>query len=84
MSWMYFVSGGISFMFAYFLFTGERENDADDSEENDDIEVNDHKTRRVELSCQTCRKLKWHREIETYLFECMKCKRRVDLRKKVS
>ncbi len=68
-------------MFAYFLFKSNKVENYDEIEENDDIEVNDHKVRRVELSCQTCRKLKWHKEIETYLFECMKCKRRIDLRK---
>ena len=80
MSWVYFVSGGISFLFAYFLFTGNNDI-VDEVDEGEEIEVNDHKIRRVEISCQTCRKIKWHKEIETYLFECMKCKRRLDLRK---
>lgn len=36
--------------------------------------------RHVELSCQTCRKLKRHREVEPNLFVCTKCRRHIDLR----
>lgn len=36
--------------------------------------------RLVTLSCQTCRKLKRHREIKVDLFECTRCKRSIDLR----
>jgi hypothetical protein len=44
------------------------------------VEINDHSIRHVTLSCQTCRKLKRHREIESNLFQCVKCKRHVDIR----
>jgi acetyl-CoA carboxylase beta subunit len=46
----------------------------------DDLEINDQSVRHVTLSCQTCRKLKRHKEIEHNLFQCVKCKRHVDIR----
>jgi acetyl-CoA carboxylase beta subunit len=42
--------------------------------------VNDFSGRHVTLSCQSCRKLKRHKEVEPNLFQCTKCKRHVDLR----
>ncbi|WP_339147618.1 hypothetical protein [Sutcliffiella sp. BMC8] len=36
--------------------------------------------RLLTLSCQTCRKLKRHREIQEDLFECTKCGRQIDVR----
>ncbi|WP_342515479.1 hypothetical protein [Sutcliffiella sp. FSL R7-0096] len=36
--------------------------------------------RLVTLSCQTCRKLKHHLEIQEDLFECTKCGRQIDVR----
>jgi acetyl-CoA carboxylase beta subunit len=47
---------------------------------SDDLEINDDLFRHVTLSCQTCRKLKRHKEIEHNLFQCVKCKRHVDIR----
>jgi hypothetical protein len=35
--------------------------------------------RKYELSCQTCRKLKAHIEVEPRVFECCKCHRRTYL-----
>lgn len=43
--------------------------------------VNGPAGRYVTLSCQTCRKLKRHKEIETDLYQCVTCKRQVDLRR---
>jgi acetyl-CoA carboxylase beta subunit len=45
-----------------------------------EVEINDHSIRHVTLSCQTCRKLKRHKEIEHNLFQCVRCKRHVDIR----
>jgi acetyl-CoA carboxylase beta subunit len=45
-----------------------------------DMEIHDFTSRYVTLSCQTCRKLKRHKEVETNLFQCVKCKRHVDIR----
>jgi acetyl-CoA carboxylase beta subunit len=42
--------------------------------------IHDHSGRKVVLSCQSCRKLKNHIEIEPNLFQCVKCKRQVDIR----
>jgi acetyl-CoA carboxylase beta subunit len=46
----------------------------------DEVETNDHSIRHVTLSCQTCRKLKRHKEIQPNLYQCVKCKRHVDIR----
>jgi acetyl-CoA carboxylase beta subunit len=76
------VSGGIISLFAYVLFTQEQEIEDDGLEEMDEeVEVNDFSSRYVTLSCQSCRKLKKHKEIQPDLFQCVKCKRHVDLRK---
>jgi acetyl-CoA carboxylase beta subunit len=48
--------------------------------EQNEVEIRDFAGRHVTLSCQTCRKLKRHKEVETNLFQCVKCKRHVDLR----
>lgn len=80
MDWVSFGSGSILTLFAIFLFNSNATANEDDVIE-EAIEVNDHKFRRKEMSCQTCRKLKWHQEIEPDLWQCKKCKRHVDLRK---
>jgi hypothetical protein len=33
------------------------------------------------MFCQTCRKLKKHKEVKLNLYQCVKCKRNVDLRR---
>lgn len=87
MEWISFISGSLMTAFAYALFTSDREEDEEleemelDQGEQDDLVVNGHKTRNVVMSCQTCRKLKKHKEIEPNLFQCFKCKRHVDLRR---
>jgi acetyl-CoA carboxylase beta subunit len=73
------IAGGIGTLFAYFLFAANH--DEDNIEEDDEeIEINDFATRHVTMSCQTCRKLKRHKEINPNLYQCVKCKRHVDLR----
>jgi PHP family Zn ribbon phosphoesterase len=81
MSWVSFISGGLAVLFAFALFHNEKE----------EIEMEQERVvgdgfagttgRYVTLSCQTCRKLKRHQEIEANLYECSKCKRLVDLRR---
>lgn len=81
MSWVSFISGGMVVIFVYALFSPVWEEEiVNDLQENDEIEVHDFQTRYVTLSCQTCRKLKKHKEVKPNLFQCMKCKRHVDLR----
>lgn len=48
----------------------------------DDVAIDEAEApgRLVTLSCQTCRKLKRHREIHEGIFECTRCKRSIDLR----
>lgn len=80
MFWSGVVAGSILTLFTYCLFTSDEEDNLDDQHE-DELEVNDFSTRHVTLSCQTCRKLKRHKEIEQNLFQCVKCKRHIDIRK---
>ncbi|MDX5476612.1 MAG: hypothetical protein LPK00_13840 [Bacillaceae bacterium] len=73
-----FLTGVLITTFAFSLF---KEKDFDFEEDvQQDLELNDATGRHVTLSCQSCRKLKRHKEIEPGLFECVKCKRRSDVR----
>jgi hypothetical protein len=82
MSWVSFVSGGITVLLAYAMLTSdEEETEIETAAESEtDLVVNDFSGRYVTLSCQTCRKLKKHKEVQPGLFQCTKCKRHVDLR----
>jgi acetyl-CoA carboxylase beta subunit len=73
------IAGGVGTLFAYFLFASNR-NEDDIEEDDEEIEINDFATRYVTMSCQTCRKLKRHKEVKPNLYQCVKCKRHVDLR----
>jgi hypothetical protein len=78
LDWTSFMIGSITALFAFGLFTSK----VDEVMETDDsLQVNDFSSRRVVMSCQSCRKLKPHVEIEPDLYQCPKCKRHVDLRK---
>ena len=77
-----FGTGALITAFAFALFKSDEEEpeaDINPTIDSPAIKISDGK-KRVVMSCQTCRKLKTHIEIEPYLFECVKCKRRVDLR----
>jgi acetyl-CoA carboxylase beta subunit len=83
MHWISFFTGVMSATFALAIFSQkeefeEEQNEVELNEEN--ITINGFKQRHVKLSCQTCRKLKIHKEIEPNLYQCVKCKRHVDLR----
>lgn len=84
MNWVSFISGSVTILFFYALFSssteGENELELESTGRNELI-VNSSTGRYVTLSCQTCRKLKRHQEIETNLYQCTKCKRHVDLKK---
>jgi acetyl-CoA carboxylase beta subunit len=85
MNWVSFISGGMTVLLAYAMFTGDNEEEVieTESETNEvgtDLVVNDSSGRYVTLSCQTCRKLKKHKEVKPNLYQCTKCKRHVDLR----
>jgi acetyl-CoA carboxylase beta subunit len=66
---------------AYAVFTCERDEEEGISTDEHEVLVNDFGDRYVTLSCQTCRKLKRHREIRPNVFQCTKCKRHVDISK---
>jgi acetyl-CoA carboxylase beta subunit len=81
MDWVSFTTGALSIVFVYALFANdEEEAEAVDVMEDEEVKINDFSGRHVTLSCQTCRKLKKHKEIKYNLFQCTKCKRHVDLR----
>jgi acetyl-CoA carboxylase beta subunit len=79
MSWVSFITGGMTVIMAYAVFSAG----ADDEEEmvgaDPDLVINEGSSRHVTLSCQTCRKLKRHREVKPDIFQCTKCKRHVDI-----
>jgi uncharacterized paraquat-inducible protein A len=80
-----FITGGISVLFTYLLFTTNKEEEDALEEELDaeepELVVNDFTSRHVKTYCQTCRKIKSHKEIQKDLYQCTKCKRQVDLRR---
>lgn len=81
MEWVSFMTGVVVAGFALALFTSDKDQLEPDPEELEEgITVNDFTGRHVTMSCQTCRKLKKHREVEPNLYQCTKCKRHVDLR----
>jgi acetyl-CoA carboxylase beta subunit len=81
MSWGSFITGAITALFMYALFTSDKEYVEEIEEvDGEEIEINDFHTRHVTISCQTCRKLKRHKEVKPNLFQCVKCKRHTDLR----
>jgi predicted SprT family Zn-dependent metalloprotease len=71
-----FVTGAMSVVIAYALFS-IKTNEYEEIEETED--VSNVSTKRYELSCQTCRKLKFHIEVSNRVFECCKCHRRIFL-----
>jgi acetyl-CoA carboxylase beta subunit len=78
-----FTTGLLSAVFAYAVFSQKEEiiEDLEEEHEQDDLVINDETTgRHVTMSCQTCRKLKKHKEVKPNLYQCCKCKRHVDLR----
>jgi hypothetical protein len=82
MNWVSFFSGIITVFITYSLFSCILEDETEEIPIGDEagVLVKDFSGRYVTLSCQTCRKLKKHRELETNLYQCTKCKRHVDLR----
>ncbi|PGY11065.1 hypothetical protein [Bacillus sp. AFS031507] len=82
MNWVSFFSGITTVFITYALFSRVLEDEQEEIQVDKEsgVVVNDLYGRYVTLSCQTCRKLKKHREVETNLFQCTKCKRHVDLR----
>lgn len=86
-----FIIGAMSVVMVYVFFKDnplwDVEQEEDEFEDDDEGILNYHDNdfgRTVILSCQTCRKQKKHREIEHNLYQCVKCKRHVDLRRKSS
>jgi acetyl-CoA carboxylase beta subunit len=79
MSWVSFITGGLTVLMAFALFSVGANEDEELVTEESDLVINEGSGRHVTLSCQTCRKLKRHREIRPNVFQCCKCKRYVDI-----
>jgi hypothetical protein len=79
MSWISFITGGMAVLMAYALFSANAEEDDELVAEESDLVINEGSGRHVTLSCQTCRKLKRHREVRPNVFQYCKCKRHVDI-----
>lgn len=75
-----FTIGVLTTGFVIALFTSDEKEVETDEERKEDLEVKNYTGKIVTLSCQSCRKLKRHKELKPYVFECVKCKRKVDLR----
>jgi hypothetical protein len=81
MNWISYITGGMTVILAYAFYVVGMENEEEELEvEENNLMVSDFSGRYVTLSCQTCRKLKRHKEVEPNLFQCTKCKRHVDIR----
>ncbi|MEH7011799.1 hypothetical protein V7087_13475 [Neobacillus niacini] len=81
MSWVNYITGGMTVILAYAFYAVGIDNEEEEMGiEEENVVINDLSGRHVTLSCQTCRKLKKHKEVEPNLFQCMKCKRHVDIR----
>ncbi|MBT2659388.1 hypothetical protein J7E81_30140 [Bacillus sp. ISL-18] len=82
MNWVSFFSGVLTVLITYALFSSILEDEKEEIivEDGAGVQIKDLSGKYVTLSCQTCRKLKKHREVETNLYQCTKCKRHVDLR----
>jgi acetyl-CoA carboxylase beta subunit len=77
-----FIVGGMTVLIGYvFISMGMEENDEEIETEETGLAINGVTGRHVMMSCQTCRKLKKHKEIEKDLYACTKCKRQTDLRR---
>lgn len=72
MSWISFATGCVTVLLAYAMFSQQHL----EEEEETELVINGSGKLR-EFSCQTCRKLKNHREVEPGVFECVKCHRRI-------
>jgi acetyl-CoA carboxylase beta subunit len=81
MSWISYITGGMTVILAYaFYAVGMDDEEEELGAVENNVVVNDFSGRYVTLSCQTCRKLKRHKEVEPNLFQCTRCKRHVDIR----
>jgi hypothetical protein len=68
-----FCIGAMSVLLAYAFFSPS---DEEELEEGNELIVNGLSNKLIPMSCQTCRKIKNHREVEPNVFECVKCHRR--------
>lgn len=81
MEWVSFMTGVMGTAFAFALFSSNNEDETDPEFENEEEnETNDFIGRSTQMYCQSCRKVKNHKEIEKDLWQCTRCKRHVDLR----
>jgi hypothetical protein len=81
MNFVSYVTGAMTVLLAYAMFTSHEEEETElvEGESESSFAGNDFTGRYVTISCQTCRKLKKHKEIQPNVFQCVKCKRHVDI-----
>jgi acetyl-CoA carboxylase beta subunit len=72
------IIAGMTVIMAYVFFTIDEDQQSVVDIKNESVKKFSGRT--TIISCTTCRKQKRHREIETNLWECTKCKRQIDLR----
>jgi hypothetical protein len=68
-----FVLGGMTVIFAYVFYSMGMEDEEEILEP--ELVVNGLSNKLIVMSCQGCRKLKNHREVEPGVFACVKCHR---------
>jgi uncharacterized paraquat-inducible protein A len=78
MSMVSFICGGITVMLSYAFYCMGMESE-EIEETDEELMVNEYSRRLHQMSCQTCRKIKNHREVEQRVFECTRCHRRTNL-----
>lgn len=71
-----YILGIMTVVIAYAFYDASQEIEL---EEESNVVVNDFSRKLYQMSCQTCRKIKNHREVEAKVYECTRCKRRTDL-----
>lgn len=81
MNFVSYLTGAMTVLLAYAMFKSHEEEETEliEGETESSLAVSDFTGRYVTLSCQTCRKLKKHKEISPNVFQCVKCKRHVDV-----
>lgn len=69
MSWISYITGGMTVILAYAFYTVGMEDEEEElAVEENNVVVNDFSGRYVTLSCQTCRKLKRQKKLSRTCF----------------
>jgi acetyl-CoA carboxylase beta subunit len=80
LDWISIGTGAMAAALIFALMHNKNDEEFEEELEEDSLTINDTSGRHATMACQTCRKLKKHKEIEPNLWQCVKCKRHTDLR----